>query len=245
MSYSLVGGTLLGAIRHSGFIPWDDDIDVALPREEYNKFIKIAKEELSDKYFLDCFEYNKDYYLPFAKIKKNNTIFDEEFSHNINNHKGIFIDIFPIENISNKKTGFLRAFIVKNIIDTVFYKLKIRNIKNTNHPMIVRILSVFTKKRLMEIQNFFLNVNKNNNSKYLAVLSGYGFNKELMERGNYFPTSIVTFEKNKYKSMNNYDKYLSNLYGDYMKLPPKEKRRNHMPLKLQFEIKKEEYDKLN
>ena len=96
LEYYLIGGTMLGAVRHQGFIPWDDDIDVGIMRKDYDLFIKYAREELGDKYYLDCYETNKEYYLPFAKIRKNNTIFNEQVSAHLNNHKGIYIDIIPV-----------------------------------------------------------------------------------------------------------------------------------------------------
>ncbi len=99
LKYTLVAGTVLGAVRHSGFIPWDDDIDVGMLRPDYEKFLEVAPKELKDKYILDCFEQNKDYHLSFAKIKKNGTIFDEEAAHHMNNHKGIFLDVFPLDNV--------------------------------------------------------------------------------------------------------------------------------------------------
>jgi len=233
LNYSLMAGTMLGAVRHAGFIPWDDDIDVCMLRSDYEKFLDVAKDELDKKYYLDCFKYNKDYYLSFAKIKKNQTIFDE-IPH-LNNHKGIFIDIFPIDNVSDIKKSHTIAGIIKIINDTIFVKLKIRKLKDTRYPLIVRFVKILSIQKLMKIKEKMVKKNKDNNSPYLACFfSLYDFNKELLEREAFLPTKKIKFENKEYQIINGYDNYLKNIYGDYMKLPPKEKRVNHMPEKIDF-----------
>ena len=106
IKYFLDAGTLIGAVRHKGFIPWDDDIDIGMLREDYEKFLKIAKDELPEHLFLQTFENDLDYdiYQVPCKIRYNNTLYlEEEIVENENMHNGLFIDIFPYDSLPKNK----------------------------------------------------------------------------------------------------------------------------------------------
>lgn len=178
-----------------------------MTRENYEKFINIAPNELDSKYYLDNFKTNTNYYLPFSKIRKNNTTMDEEATKNFNNHKGIFVDIFPFDKLKDKFSFFtkLRVTIIRAIIETIFVKKKIYpTYKKCRHPFLSFILSMFSCNTLFKIQEKLCI--KDNNK-----------------------------DDAKYSAFKNYDSFLTSVYGDYMKLPSREQRVNHSILKVDFE----------
>ncbi len=102
IKYSMIAGTLLGAVRHHGFIPWDDDLDIGMLRRDYERFLQVARKELCRQYFLQTWETDKNFVLPFAKIRKNGTKLVEKNSADVKMHQGIYIDIFPFDNLPRK-----------------------------------------------------------------------------------------------------------------------------------------------
>jgi len=243
IKYFMIAGTLLGAVRHKGFIPWDDDMDFAIMREDFAKFLTVCKAELGDKFILQDMFSDKYYALPVAKLILKGTKFIERNASKNKSQKGIFIDIFPYDSIPddensrkkhNKNTYFLkRQFLAKQGY-TIAKKGEV--LKNIVYFML-KILSLFVPKNYIrnrldkELRRF----EKENTKKVAALGGAYGYTKESVERKWFEQTVELPFEGITLAAPKEYIEYLTYFYGDYMTPPPEDKRYNrHSALEIDF-----------
>ena len=238
LKYFMMYGTLLGAVRHKGFIPWDDDIDVGMLRDDYEKLIKILENEKHDKFKMDYININKNYYLPFVKIKNIKTIHEEKTSINYNGNKGIWIDIFPFDNI--KTSEYSKIDILKQKITMILYSVMIsKSLKIYKYKLIKILSKFFTNEKCIKIID---KIRINNNSyDYVVPFVGDKIkDSPIINKNDIFPLKKLVFNNNMYCAPKNYKKVLEKLYGsDYMELPPIEKRVTHGTIRLKFEDGKE------
>ncbi|NLJ17124.1 MAG: LicD family protein [Clostridiales bacterium] len=233
IKYTLAYGSLLGAVRHGGPIPWDDDLDIALVRSEYDRFIEVCKKELGEEYFLQTFETDEYYGWPFAKILLNNTIYKEKWAPE-KTKNGVYVDIFPldspaksivVQHIDNFRFRlYLRALHTKLSYSNFFNS----GIKAVILKAIVKVVANFNSAdRLKNKINKILIKNNNNNSDLVYNLSSdYIFSKEIMP-AEYFNNLIkINFKDEELCVISEYDKYLTQIYGDYLQFPPVDEREN-------------------
>lgn len=227
IQYSLAYGTLLGAVRHRGYIPWDDDIDIAMLRPDYERFVSLFNGTY-EIYTVAEARLDKDVALAFAKVYDNRTIIHE--SGNTKN-LGVFVDVFPIDDLYNDYedsviyfNSFAKYRFILNVKCRTFSTVK----KWWKIPFlaICKILYFNVNIHALSIKN--INNAKSHtfpNSKYVALLiSGAEKANEIVERKIWNEFDLIEFEGHKFLCVKDTDSYLKHAYGDYMKLPPIEQQ---------------------
>lgn len=233
IDYFIAFGTTLGAVRHGGFIPWDDDIDVGMTRENYDKFLKIAPTKLRKGFFLQHFSTEPNMPLYYAKVRKDNTLFVEYYNRKVKMHQGIYIDVFPFDQVPNserlRKRQFRRAWFWRRLF---FAKSVTETRRSGIKGFVGKIRRLIRRFLLTPIPKCWLfnkidaELRKYNSDdqcsalSFILELSSVDIPKEVL-----LPLRIVKFEHLIVKAPHNCDLYLMECYGDYMQLPPEEKRR--------------------
>lgn len=251
LSYFAIAGTTLGTIRHDGFIPWDDDLDVGMPIKDFIKLRDVSNNDLKEPYcLLDTLDKKRNYQY-FYKIENKNTAFIE--SKNIDFKKGIWIDIMPFSGVpdSNFKLYFFLKKAHFYLRLDAFRNKKLNKCKGT-------------VQKIEKIISLPFTINKSNNyymKKFEKLLTKYDFNKskrifyawklqfsyKKTKKYTIFDSSIFKqtighkFEDTEIQIPIGYDKYLKQCYGDYMRIPPVEKRITHKPYILDFNKSYKEY----
>ncbi len=239
IAYIIDGGTLLGAVRYNGFIPWDDDIDVRMLRREYERFCEVCETQLDrKKYFLQTYKTDPGYRWGYARILRNGTFFDREHQEMLTMRRGIFIDIFPCDGMPDKqpyKAFFnFRCYIArkilyslvgekyeKNILKKIGYKILKFIPKEVAHNELERMTAVFCKEE----------------TKLVRIL-GWGAREESegFLREWFLKTKKIMFEGFEFPAPKDTDGFLRLMFGkDYMMPPPTDQMKpKHTAINIEF-----------
>ena len=242
LPYFMVGGSAIGTVRHKGFIPWDDDIDVGMLRKDFERFKKFAVPRLEEKYTVNTMEENGVFPVPAMFIGKKGTKFIEEAFKNLPMDFGIRIDIIPFDSVSDdekerkkqiygawfwSKLYILRQIPAPNLTLKGIKKWIVRTICWTTHYT-MKILCI-SPRWLYRQYKKYADAYNHEDTEYIKLLDYTYPTKYMMKRRDVFPTVKMNFENIQVEMPNNYDKVLSDIFGNYMELPPVEKRKNHYP----------------
>ena len=234
INYVLNGGTALGARRHNGFIPWDDDIDICVMEKDIKKILDLEKKFKEKGLFIQNYktEPNTPYY--FTKIRLKNTIFEERIIRDLDINKGIFLDVFPLRSVPNSKFRYLFNYYFFRIFNLLFTSNK-TTYSSSKLKIIYKL--IFKCISFLFSSGCLYSLLKNRfNSDDKDFLGYYGFKNLVFKRKDFFNRVKVSFEGKDFYQLNNVDEYLIHYYGSsYLELPPLEKRVNHKPIRLKFD----------
>lgn len=229
LKYYIIGGTLLGAVRHGGFIPWDDDIDVGMPRSDYEKLREICLKQEKSQFMFEFPNSAKDYPYLWAKLYDTNTTFIEKKRKNVK--RGLYLDIFPLDGIGNSIDEAIINYgpIKRNVrLDLMISCAILKRRKWHKNLSIVlgRIISPLfvNKQKLGKKIDDLCKKNRFDDCKIVSNLLGGTHVKGMLDREIFGTPTLIKFESLNVYGVEKPELYLKSIYGDYMKLPPEKNR---------------------
>lgn len=228
--YNMVGGTMLGAIRHGGYIPWDDDADIGFLRAEYEKFRKACKTELdTERFYFQEIRDTEGYRWGYGKLRRKNTKFVRLGQEFMPYEQGIFIDLFPMDNVPDnlliRKIHFFTCFLLRKFL---WSEVGYRTEQNRGIRLLYGLMRLVPRKVLVKWYEFMTRIYSCRKTELVRILTfpapkgTYGFYRGwFLKQGRYRFGSITL------TGARDYDGYLRHKFGNYMELPPEDERKVH------------------